>query len=287
MKFRVAAICLVLMLALPVIGCGRPSQQDNVPNGATTTKIIYYDKLGITCPRSWSSDITDKGKLIKSDSGVVLLVNRSTDPASQYHSCDEIYQSCVDAMEADELMDFTSRPESVSHGEAVGYRSTIEYTHDGKPHRGWFELVVSGDDVYTMVISTSIESFGTLSDMMLSTIQNAFVVDAKAPDFEQEQQGAAETISQRNAVITARNYISTMGFSYSGLIDQLEFDQFSHEDAVYGADNCGADWNEQAARRASEYMQTMPFSRGGLIDQLKFEGFTDEQATYGADSVGL
>ncbi|MGL5173096.1 MAG: Ltp family lipoprotein, partial [Olsenella sp.] len=70
-------------------------------------------------------------------------------------------------------------------------------------------------------------------------------------------------------------------------IEQLEFDQYSHEDAVYGADNCGADWNEQAAKKAKEYLSFTSFSRNGLIDQLEFEGFTSEQAEYGVNAVGL
>ena len=78
-----------------------------------------------------------------------------------------------------------------------------------------------------------------------------------------------------------------MPFSYTGLIEQLEFEQYSHEDAVYAADNCGADWNEQAAKKAQDYLDIMAFSRQGLIDQLQFEGYTYEQAVYGVNQVGL
>lgn len=98
---------------------------------------------------------------------------------------------------------------------------------------------------------------------------------------------ATLTVSQRNALTQARTYLSIMSFSHDGLVAQLEFEQYSHVDAVYAADNCGADWNEQAAKKAATYMSTMSFSRGGLIDQLKFEKFTQSQAEYGAKSVGL
>lgn len=93
--------------------------------------------------------------------------------------------------------------------------------------------------------------------------------------------------SQKNAMRTAQRYLDTMGFSYSGLIDQLEYEKYSLEDATFAADHCGADWNEQAARVAQRYIDVMSFSRGGLIDQLEYEGFNQEQATYGADAVGL
>lgn len=95
------------------------------------------------------------------------------------------------------------------------------------------------------------------------------------------------TVSQKNALAKAKSYLEFSAFSHDGLVAQLEFEQFSHADAVYAADNCGADWNEQAAKKAESYMSYSAFSRGGLIDQLKFEKFTQEQAEYGATSVGL
>jgi len=77
-----------------------------------------------------------------------------------------------------------------------------------------------------------------------------------------------------------------MPFSREGLIEQLEFEQYSHEDAVYAADHCGADWYEQAAKSAKSYLDIMSFSRDGLIDQLEFEGYTHDQAVYGAQANG-
>jgi hypothetical protein len=95
------------------------------------------------------------------------------------------------------------------------------------------------------------------------------------------------TVSQKNAVAKAKSYLRYSAFSYTGLIAQLEYEQFSHADAVYGADNSGADWNEQVAKKAQSYMEYSAFSRGGLVEQLKYEGFTQAQAEYGANTVGL
>ena len=77
-----------------------------------------------------------------------------------------------------------------------------------------------------------------------------------------------------------------MAFSYSGLIEQLEFEGYTNSDATYAANNCGADWYEQAALSAKTYLNAMPFSRDGLIEQLQYEGFTYEQAAYGAEQNG-
>lgn len=98
---------------------------------------------------------------------------------------------------------------------------------------------------------------------------------------------ASVTASQLNAASRAKEYLSVMSFSHDGLVEQLEYEKFSHEDAVYGADNCGADWYEQAEKKAQEYLDVMSFSRDGLIDQLEYEGFTHEQAVHGVDAAGL
>lgn len=102
----------------------------------------------------------------------------------------------------------------------------------------------------------------------------------------QEESASSPTLGESNALSMAGDYLSTMPFSYSGLIEQLEYEGFTTEEATYAADKCGADWNEQAALMAQSYIDTMSFSRDGLIEQLEYEGFTSEQATFGVSSVG-
>ena len=84
----------------------------------------------------------------------------------------------------------------------------------------------------------------------------------------------------------AEQYLKYSAFSREGLIDQLMFEGFTHDEAVYGVDHTGADWNEQAAKKAEQYLKYSAFSREGLIDQLMFEGFTRSQAEYGVAAVG-
>ena len=92
--------------------------------------------------------------------------------------------------------------------------------------------------------------------------------------------------SQEKALKSAQSYIKLSGFSRDELIEQLEYEQFSHEDAVYGADNCGADWNAEALESAKSYINMSGFSYTGLIEQLEYEQFTSDQARYGADNCG-
>lgn len=93
----------------------------------------------------------------------------------------------------------------------------------------------------------------------------------------------AETVGEKNALRTAKSYLSYTGFSYSGLISQLEFEGYTHDEAVYAADHCGADWKANALITAKAYLSYTGFSYVSLINQLEFEGYTHEEAVYAAD----
>lgn len=93
------------------------------------------------------------------------------------------------------------------------------------------------------------------------------------------------TRGELRALEQAKAYLDLMGFSREGLIDQLEYEGFSHSEAVYGADHAGADWNEQAVRKAREYLEIFPMSYDELVDQLEYEGFTHSEAVYGASNA--
>lgn len=97
----------------------------------------------------------------------------------------------------------------------------------------------------------------------------------ESPDFESTPEGALEA---------TENYLSYYHPSYDGLVEFLMEDGYSEEDATYAADNCGADWSEQALLSAMDYLELGGFSYTGLIDQLEFDGFTAEQAAYAADN---
>ena len=94
------------------------------------------------------------------------------------------------------------------------------------------------------------------------------------------------TIGEQNALAKANSSLRVMAFSYEGLVGQLEYEGFSHDEAVYGADNCGADWYEQAVAKAKSYLEFTSFSREGLKNQLEYEGFTEDQVKYALDEIG-
>lgn len=82
--------------------------------------------------------------------------------------------------------------------------------------------------------------------------------------------------------------MNSSAFSYSGLQHQLEYEGFTQDEVKYGVDNCGADWKEQAYKKAKSYLKSSPnMKKSELIHQLQYEGFTYEQAVYGVGKVGL
>ncbi|WP_084627097.1 Ltp family lipoprotein [Pseudoclavibacter soli] len=102
-----------------------------------------------------------------------------------------------------------------------------------------------------------------------------------------EPAGSSASTEVEQAKKSAQNYLEFASFSRQGLIDQLEYEQFSTADATAAVDSLNIDWNEQAAKKAASYLEFTSFSRQGLIDQLEYEGFSAEQAAYGATAVGL
>lgn len=104
-----------------------------------------------------------------------------------------------------------------------------------------------------------------------------------APSVETDR--TVTSSGERNALTRAKQYLEYTAFSYAGLVDPLEFEGFTASEAEYGADHCGADWNEQAVKKGRQYLDYSSFSRSGLVDQLVYEGFTQKQAEYGVDQT--
>ena len=109
-------------------------------------------------------------------------------------------------------------------------------------------------------------------------------VDSEAEsEAEDSSKSLAETPEQRNARESAEAYLRFSAFSRTGLIEQLEYEGYSFEDASYAVDEANADWFEQAEKSAESYLDYSSFSRSGLLDQLLYEGFSEAEAAYGVE----
>lgn len=223
------------------------------------------------------SDVT----VIKKDGGYIVVIYVVGDS-------DILQKLCVDSVELIE-------PYAEENGLSIILINPIVRSENGD-FFGWS----TNGTLYTntknpVAEGVSVESIDAELNDFLNSSALASKSDAENTESPSENDDAQETIAtpvetvtlgQKNALSAAKQYLSIMPFSRSGLIDQLEFEGYSTEEATYGADHCNADWNEQAAKTAKQYLDIMSFSRQGLIDQLKYEGFTTEQAEYGVSAVG-
>lgn len=167
------------------------------------------------------------------------------------------------------------------------------FMSDGREEK---DMKILQDDVLTIYAefdgTTTVERAltGTKEDVLsvkaiyIDLIEDDYNNSAATEQDDSEYEGL--TTGQKNALNSAKSYLDFSAFSYQGLIEQLEYEKYTHEDAVFAADNCGADWNEQAVKKAASYLEFSSFSKEGLIEQLEYEGFTHEQAIYGVEQNG-
>lgn len=150
--------------------------------------------------------------------------------------------------------------------------------------------------VFTVVFSIGSLS-GCNSSIFDDTMQEAKEVQEQVELLNEEIQGLEEddmsmeaqenvSLGEASALESAEEYLAYMAFSRLGLIEQLEYEGYSEDEAIYAVDNCTVNWREQAAKMAQEYLDYTSFSRSGLIEQLEYEGFTHKQAVYGVEAVG-
>ena len=97
---------------------------------------------------------------------------------------------------------------------------------------------------------------------------------------------AGVSLGRKNAIKSAESYLKYSSFSRKGLVDQLRFEGYTSDEAIYACDYLEPDWYAEATEAAASYLRYSSFSRQGLIDQLLFEGFTEEEAEYGVTAAG-
>ena len=135
-------------------------------------------------------------------------------------------------------------------------------------------------------IDSTIEDSATSESSASETSEEVIAEENSVAEEVHSEESDSISVEQKNAIESAKSYIRHSSFSREGLIEQLKYEGFSEEAAVYGVDNCEADWLEEAIEQARSYVSHSSFSYVGLIDQMEYSGFTEEEAKYGADNCG-
>lgn len=190
--------------------------------------------------------------------------------------CSSVFEAVPDNVSSS-VAEYTICSDYISlYFESTDYTNRIEYTWMGN-ELVLYKYIESGADKGNTRIYTKMD---TVSITQPDSVQP----ESPHKDTPKETQKSVSA-GKRNALKSAKNYLSVMPFSYSGLVEQLEYEGYSNSEATYAADNCGADWYEQAVKSAKQYLDVMAFSRSGLIDQLEYEGYTHDQSIYGVDKA--
>lgn len=284
---------IVVIIFIGIIGSAGGSSEAEVPESSTIEPVETISEPSSeseVAPEETkpSSDVTNEEDI--SIESIIDLIELSLD---SFDYCSVEYN------ENGFVVDITSE----GMGEAVSILKSFgldETTSEWAEARN--NMVLMCDSCIEMIETFGINDPDVTLNLLDDTNHNNIIIivkngvvvyDALAEGNTQSTQttqsqsnNSSMTIGQKNALRSAEAYLDMMAFSRSELIDQLEFEGYSHNDAVFAVDNCGADWYEQAAKSAEEYLDLMPFSRSELIDQLEFEGFTHDQAVYGVEANG-
>lgn len=97
---------------------------------------------------------------------------------------------------------------------------------------------------------------------------------------------AGLSLGRRNAIKSAQSYLKLTSFSRKGLVDQLRYEGYTDDEAVFAVDFLEPDFYAEAAEAAASYLRLTSFSKTGLYDQLIYEGFSEDEAAYGVAAVG-
>ena len=244
---RISLIILSGLLLISLIGCGAGIEAEKQYAEQVMEICLSYGLYDISVDLEWEGKENSNGK-----KSYDLII-----------SC-----SGFENIEIENLKQFAN---DIA---AVGWGNTATMT-------AGFPVVNCGNNQYTFTVGTLYKNGEAIA------LPSEPVVVDKFETHGQEQPDISISMGEKNALQSAKDYLNYLGgFSYEGLIEQLGFEGYTHSEAVYAADNCGADWNEQAAIAARQYLNTLSFSRQGLIEQLEFEGFTHSQAVYGVEQNG-
>lgn len=139
-----------------------------------------------------------------------------------------------------------------------------------------------------LLASTTFSLDGLISQLLLLGFTQEEAEAGAQMAYENQESSEETTASMENALREAQNVLAGNDYySYTGMIQKLRSAGYSQEEATYAADNCGADWKDQARRQASFLLLYQNMNHDELIKALLAQGFTEEEAEYGYNQNGL
>lgn len=159
-----------------------------------------------------------------------------------------------------------------------------------KNRQNWIPIVGIAALVLCLLFSASSKALDALSgpEMMMSGreyVQESVTPRPQAVTVTLDPM-AGISLGRRNAIKSAQSYLKLTSFSRKGLVDQLRYEGYTDDEAVFAVDFLEPDFYAEAAEAAASYLRLTSFSKTGLYDQLIYEGFSEDEAAYGVAAVG-
>lgn len=297
----IAALSLLVVLAFMLAGCGQSATSTSEDSQATLDAKAEREGVTFSINKSWKNNLDQTyGGVEPCSSNKITVTTFTNGEGESLEAADKagvgLLGKASDYKE-DESFD-------VSGGTTVtcytlendsGYLYSVALGNNSSTGVGFLVFFNRGkasdmgelNDATYMAIVKSIKFDPSKATAFVPSSSNSSSSStASAAPSTSNNSSTTMTTGQANALAKAKSYLNSSHFSHDGLVEQLEYNKFSHEDAVYAADNCGADWNAQALGKAKDYLKSSAFSYSGLVDQLKYSGFSEEQATYAVDNCG-
>ena len=285
------------------------TEQETTEPAKSELKTYEIPPISISVPENWTNNNKNDNHYFYTATGDMMYLSIQKSDMNKYLFGESFFDNFIEGFssETEEFEPVNEKMIAFIDGERA-YNIKAKIKLNGVQSYGNIYAFATDNHICSVIFCTYGDKQSDEFNLYETDIIDSIVIketaeeetelETTAPETEPETEPEPETekptekpadtmtMSQKNALRSAESYLEYMAFSYSGLIEQLEYEKYSHDDAVYAADNCGADWNEQAVKCAKNYLNTMPFSRDELIEQLEYEGFTHDQAVYGVEQNG-
>lgn len=304
---KLTTIIVVALLSFGMMGCSSstsvPDQSSVSESQSIATKELTLKGLTLKYPDAWTTKTSENGEywIYPTAGGLVQIGYNLKDGMNITKDSSDNDVLSYSTSFIDSALDHESFTNGTRNAITISTRpngkeasTTVTFGLDGTIYKGYIALFFVGSDFYSVLGALPQDSseadFNELRSILSSiTVENysQSSTSSSSSSSSESSSSAAPTPTkgQLNALKKAESYLNYSAFSRAGLIDQLEYEGFSTEDATYAVDNVKVDWNEQAVKKANSYLSYSSFSRQGLIDQLEYEGFTPEQAEYGVSQA--
>ncbi len=292
-------LLIVAAIVVVVIGIMMCISILNGPiNDYKETQTINIELMEMDIPKAWefNDSISNDTNLYyyKHDDGMVSMLYVTVsdlgfiaedDPVA----VDDYYADFFGGFNTTGTVENLSNIHGVTIGGLNGQAADFTSKSNGKEYASQIYVVAYNNRCYQIIFASCINNDSDF-DKSINSVSFLPTPEEQA-EIEAEAQKDAEidsaSIGEQNALESAQSYLSSQSFSKQGLIEQLEFEGYTHEEAVFGVEHCDANWNEQAASTAQSYLDSVGgFSRQSLAEQLEFEGFSDSEIEYALKQVG-